>query len=152
RGRRVAGRDCHALAHYRRPPEDLDVRWLSQTLMVAALSVRTIPQRLSSSAVAVIGIAGVVIVFVAVLSIGEGFRAAMANAGSPSRALVMRAGADSEMTSTVGGTEADIIKQAPGLNRQDNRAVASSELYVLVDLNKRSTGTPANVPLRGVEP
>ena len=128
------------------------MRWLSQTLAVASLSVRTIPQRASSSAVAVIGIAGVVIVFVAVLSIGEGFRAAMANAGSPSRAIVMRAGADSEMTSTIGGGETDVIKEAPGLSRQNNRAVASSELYVLVDLNKRSTGTPANVPLRGVEP
>ena len=126
--------------------------WLSQTLTVAALSVRTIPQRLSSSAVAVIGIAGVVIVFVAVLSIGEGFRAAMANSGSPSRALVMRGGADSEMTSGFSGAEADIIKEAPGLRRDDNRPAASAELYVLVDLNKRSTGTPANVPLRGVEP
>ena len=56
------------------------IRWLSQTLAVSALSVRTIPQRASSSAVAMIGIAGVVIVFVAVLSIGEGFRAAMADA------------------------------------------------------------------------
>jgi putative ABC transport system permease protein len=127
-------------------------RWLSQTLTVSALSVRTIPQRLSSSAVAVIGIAGVVIVFVAVLSIGEGFRAAMADAGSPSRAIVMRSGADSEMTSGFGGREADIIKEAPGVRRDANRPAASAELYVLVDLNKRSTGTAANVPLRGVEP
>ena len=127
-------------------------RWLSQTLIISAISVRTIPRRLSSSAVAVIGIAGVVIVFVAVLSIGEGFRAAMANAGSPSRALVMRSGADSEMTSGFSGAEADVIKQAPGLRRDDNRPAASAELYVLVDLPKRSTGTGANVPLRGVEP
>ena len=127
-------------------------RWLSQTFIISALSVRTIPQRLSSSAVAVIGIAGVVIVFVAVLSIGEGFRAAMADAGSPSRAIVMRRGADSEMTSGFGGAEADIIKEAPGLRRTDNRPAASAELYVLVDRNKRSTGTAANVPLRGVEP
>jgi putative ABC transport system permease protein len=121
-------------------------------VIISALSVRTIPRRLSSSAVAVIGIAGVVIVFVAVLSIGEGFRAAMANSGSPSRALVMRGGADSEMTSGFSGAEADIIKEAPGLRRDNNRPAASAELYVLVDLNKRSTGTPANVPLRGVEP
>jgi putative ABC transport system permease protein len=121
-------------------------------VIISALSVRTIPRRLSSSAVAVIGIAGVVIVFVAVLSIGEGFRAAMANAGSPNRALVMRGGADSEMTSGFSGAEADIIKEAPGLRRDNNRPAASAELYVLVDLNKRSTGTPANVPLRGVEP
>src|SRR5437762_13752206 len=115
------------------------LRWFGQTLAVAALSVRTIPQRLSSSAVAVVGIAGVVIVFVAVLSIGEGFRAAMTVAGSPGRALVMRSGADSEMTSGIGGAESEVIKQAPGLLRDGNRPIASAELYVLVDLNKRAT-------------
>jgi putative ABC transport system permease protein len=119
---------------------------------VALLSVRTIPQRLASSLVAMVGVAGVVIVFVAVLSIGEGFRAAMTAAGSPTRALVMRSGADSEMTSGIEGAHVDVIKQAPGLLRDGNRAVASAELLVLVDLNKRSTGTPANVPLRGIEP
>jgi putative ABC transport system permease protein len=128
------------------------MRWLRQTWAVAVLSVRTIPQRLSSSAVAVVGIAGVVIVFVAVLSIGEGFKAAMADAGSPSRAIVMRQGADSEMASTILGPEANIVIEAPGIMRQNNRALASPELYVLVDLNKRSTGTAANVPLRGVGP
>jgi len=126
------------------------LQWLSQTLAVASLSIRTIPQRASSSAVAMIGIAGVVIVFVAVLSIGEGFRAAMTDAGAPDRAVVMRSGADSEMTSGLGGAEADVIKQAPGLLRVSNRPMASAELYVLVDLNKRSTGTAANVPLRGI--
>jgi putative ABC transport system permease protein len=127
-------------------------RWLSQTFAVSVLSVRTIPERLSSSAVAVVGIAGVVIVFVAVLSIGEGFQAAMTGAGLPDRALVMRGGADSEMTSNLTGHEADVIKEAPGILRQDNRPVASAELLVLVDLNKRSTNTSANVPLRGIEP
>jgi putative ABC transport system permease protein len=126
------------------------LRWLSQTVAVASLSIRTIPQRASSSAVAMIGIAGVVIVFVAVLSIGEGFRAAMADAGAPDRAVVMRSGADSEMVSGLAGADTDVIKQAPGLLRVSNRPVASAELYVLVDLNKRSTGTPANVPLRGI--
>jgi putative ABC transport system permease protein len=127
-------------------------RWVSQTLAVSALSVRTIPQRASSSAVAMIGIAGVVIVFVAVLSIAEGFRAAMTDAGAPDRAVVLRSGADSEMTSTLPGSNAQVITQAPGLLRINNRSIASSELYVLVDLNKRSTGTPANVPLRGIGP
>ena len=125
-------------------------RWLAQTLAVSALSVRTIPQRASSSAVAMIGIAGVVIVFVAVLSIAEGFRAAMADASAPDRAIVMRTGADSEMTSGLPGPEVQVIEQAPGLLRVNNRPIASAELYVLVDLNKRSTGTAANVPLRGI--
>jgi len=126
--------------------------WIGQTLAVASLGVRTIHQRVGSSIVAMVGIAGVVIVFVAVLSIGEGFRAAMTAAGSPNRALVMRSGADSEMTSTIGGSESDLVKEAPGLLRDGNRPIASAELFVVVDLDKRSTGTSANVPLRGVEP
>ena len=127
--------------------------WITQTIAVTALGIRTIPQRLSSSVVAIVGIAGVVIVFVSVLSIAEGFRAAMTVAGSPSRALVMRSGADSEMTSGLGGAEADIIKQAPGLLRDGEpaarvgRAVRASSIS-----NKRSTETAANVPLRGIEP
>ena len=126
--------------------------WLAQTIAVTSLGIRNIPQRMGSSIVAIVGIAGVVIVFVAVLSIGEGFRAAMTVAGSPGRALVMRNGADSEMTSGLGGSETEVIKQAPGLLRDSNRAIATAELYLLVDLNKRSTQTAANVPLRGVEP
>src|SRR3989442_6444193 len=128
------------------------LKWIKQTIAVTLLSIRTIPQRLSSSIVAIVGIAGVVIVFVAVLSIAEGFHAAMTTAGSPSRVLVMRSGADSEMTSGIGGDNAVVIKQAPGLLHDGNTPVASAELYVIVDLNKRSKGTPANVPLRGVEP
>src|SRR5262245_3514067 len=103
-------------------------RWLSQTLAVPALSVRTIPQRASSSAVAMIGIAGVVIVFVAVLSIAEGFRAAMADASAPDRAIVMRTGADSEMTSGLPGAEVQVIEQAPGLLRVNNRDRKSTRL------------------------
>ena len=128
------------------------LRWIAQTIAVTSLSLRMIPQRLGSSLVAIVGIAGVVIVFVAVLSIGEGFRAAMTVAGSPSRALVMRSGADSEMVSGISGAEADVIRQAPGVLRNGNVPIVSAGLYVLVDLNKRSTNTAANVPLRGIEP
>jgi len=126
--------------------------WISQTLAVTALNLKTIPQRLSSSGVAIVGIAGVVVVFVSVLSIAAGFTAAMEGTGSPSRAIVMRSGADSEMTSGIGGDEATIIKQAPGLRRDGQQVLATSELFVIIDLPKRSTGTAANVPMRGVEP
>jgi putative ABC transport system permease protein len=127
-------------------------RWLKQTAAVTALGIRTIPQRFGASVVALVGIAGVVVVFVSVLSIGEGFRAALEGAGSPSRAIVMRNGSESEMTSGLTGEEADIIKQAPGLAAPGNRPLAAAELYVIIDLNKRATGSPANVPLRGIEP
>jgi putative ABC transport system permease protein len=127
-------------------------RWIGQTIAVTLLGLRTVPQRLGASVVALIGIAGVVVVFVSVLSIGEGFRAALVGAGSPSRAIVMRNGSESEMTSGLTGPETEVVKQAPGLAHVNNRAQAASEMYVVVDLNKRTTGTPANVPLRGIEP
>ena len=125
--------------------------WLNQTMAVTALNLRTIPQRLGSSGVAIIGIAGVVVVLVSVLSIASGFTAAMRQAGSPSRALVMRSGADSEMTSGLGGREVDVIKQAPGMRREGQSPLASAELYVIIDLPKKSTNSPANVPMRGVD-
>jgi putative ABC transport system permease protein len=128
------------------------VNGLKQTLAVTWLNLRTVPQRLGSSAVAIVGIAGVVVVLVAVLSIAEGFVAAMRDAGSPSRAIVMRSGADAEMTSGLSGPETDVIKQAPGIVREGQQLAASAELFVITDLPKISTGTSANVPLRGIEP
>ena len=95
---------------------------------------------------------GVVIVFVAVLSIAEGFRAALTGAGSPDTAIIMRGGSDTELSSGLALASTRIIKDAPGIRRTDGGPVASAELFVVVDVPKRSTGSPANVPLRGVEP
>ena len=129
------------------------MRWLRQTIAVMLLNLRTIPSRLGSSAVAIIGIAGVVVVFVSVLSISAGFMAALTGAGSPSRAVVLRAGSDTEMTSGIDGTEVRVIKDAPGIRRDGGNALASAELYVILDLPKKSTpDSPANVPMRGIEP
>lgn len=126
--------------------------WIRQTIAVTMLNLRTIPQRLGPSAVAIIGIAGVVVVLVAVLSIAEGFSAAMRSTGSPDRIIVMRSGADTEMTSGLAGPDALTVKQAPGVLHDGAEAIASAEVFVIIDLPKRATGTPANVPLRGVEP
>jgi putative ABC transport system permease protein len=130
------------------------MRWLAQTLAVLALNIRTIPARLGSSGVAIIGIAGVVVVFVSVLSIAAGFTAAMQGSGSPDRALVLRSGADSEMTSGLSGPDVDVIKQAPGIRRDGGQApLAAAELVVIIDLPKKaSPDAPANVPVRGIGP
>jgi len=128
------------------------LNWFSQVAAVTALNLRTLKERWGSSATAVFGVAGVVAVFVAVLSIAEGFRATMAEAGSRDVAIVMRGGSDTEMTSIFSREEARIIADGPGVRRGPSGPVASAELFVLVDLPKRSTGTDANVPLRGIEP
>ena len=128
------------------------MRFLTQVATVVELTLRTLPQRAASSGVAVVGIAGVVIVFVAVLSIAEGFRAALADAGSPDTALVMRGGSDTELSSALRLATTRIIKDAPGVRQDAEGPVASAELFVIINLPIRSTGTDANVPLRGVQP
>ncbi len=124
---------------------------LSQILAITLVNIRSIPQRLGSSVVAIVGIAGVVVVFVSVLSIAQGFRAAMTTAGDPRTAIILRAGTDSEMSSGLSREQTQIVKDAPGLTRGADGPVASAELFVIVNHPKRSTGTDANVPLRGVE-
>jgi putative ABC transport system permease protein len=131
--------------------EDLMLSWLSQVVAVTTVNLRSLPQRLGSSAVAVLGIGGVVIVFVATLSIAQGFRAAMTVGGDPRTAIIMRAGSDTEMSSIITRENVQIVKDAPGIVR-GSAPVASAELFVIVNHPKKSTGTDANVPLRGVEP
>lgn len=126
-------------------------QWLSQVAAVTALNLRTIGQRRGASAAAAFGVMGVVAVFVAVLSMAEGFLKTMTSSASPDTAVVLRAGSDSEMMSGIQREETRIISEAPGVLRGQG-PVASSELYVVVDVPKRSTGTDANVPLRGVQP
>ena len=129
------------------------MNWLKQTIAVMSVNLRTIPSRLGSSAVAIIGIAGVVIVFVSVLSIAAGFAAAMTGSGSPDRALILRTGADTELTSGIEGPQIRIIKEAPGVRKEGDGASASAELYVIIDLPKKAIpDSPANVPMRGIEP
>jgi len=129
------------------------MNWLKQTIAVMSVNLRTIPSRLGSSAVAIIGIAGVVIVFVSVLSIAAGFAAAMTGSGSADRALILRTGADTELTSGIDGPQIRIIKEAPGVRKEGDGASASAELYVIIDLPKKAIpDSPANVPMRGIEP
>ena len=69
-------------------------RWIDQVAAVTRLNLATLMERKGTSAAAVLGIAGVVAVLVGVLSIGQGFRAALATTGSPSTAIVLRGGAE----------------------------------------------------------
>jgi putative ABC transport system permease protein len=123
---------------------------LSQILAVTLVTLKSIGQRLGSSLVAVIGVAGVVIVFTSVLSIAEGFRAAMTEKGDARRVLVLRSGSDTEMTSGFGGEDARTIMDAPGIERTSDGPLASAELFVIVGHPLKRSGTDANVPLRGL--
>ena len=125
--------------------------WISQITSITKFGLLSLPQRLGSVAATVVGIAGVVGVLVGVLSIAAGFRQAMSVSGAPDGAIVLRSGADSEMVSGLSRDETRLIADAPGVARNANGPLSSAELFVIIDLPKRATGTDANVPLRGVE-
>ena len=123
---------------------------LSQIVAVTSVNLRSIGQRLASSTVAIIGIAGVIVVFLGVLSIGEGFRKAMADVGDPQTVMVMRAGSDTEMTSGFDGDTARLVMDTPGIARDASGPIASPELFVIVGHPSKKDPSDANVPLRGV--
>jgi putative ABC transport system permease protein len=125
---------------------------LNQIGAVTAMNLRALPQRVAPSVVAIIGIAGVVLILVAVLSVSEGFRRTLELAGSDDVAVVLRGNANSEMASNFSQEQVQIIEQAPGTARDGAGPIVSAELFTTVDQPKRSTGTPANAPLRGIEP
>ncbi|HXD00103.1 MAG TPA: ABC transporter permease [Verrucomicrobiae bacterium] len=127
------------------------INWLSQIGSITKFGFLSIPQRLGSVIATFVGIAGVVGVLVGVLSMAAGFRQAMAASGSPDAAIVLRSGADSEMVSGLSRESTRLIGDAPGVAHSTNGPLASPELFVIINLPKRSTGSDANVPLRGVE-
>ena len=127
------------------------INWFSQIGSITKFGLLSIPQRRGAVAATVIGIAGVVAVLVGVLSIAAGFRQAMTVSASPDGAVVLRSGADSEMVSGLGRSQTRLIADAPGVARNAQGPLASAELFVIINLPKRSTGMDANVPLRGVE-
>ncbi len=125
---------------------------LSQVLAVTSVNLLSIRQRIGASAVAVLGVIGVVVVFVGVLSIAEGFRNAMRTTGDEDTVMVMRSGADSEMTSGISGEHARLVAEKPGIAADAAGPLVSPELLVIVNHPLRRSGTDANVPMRGVEP
>ena len=129
------------------------MRWLEQIFEITWMSLATIPQRLGSALVIVGGIAGVVGVLVALLAMGEGFQSVLAQAGRLDDAIVLRKGASAELNSGLSRAEAVLIAQAPGILKNSAGApLASAEVVVVANLPKRSSGTDANVEIRGVGP
>ena len=125
-------------------------RMFNQLSAVTAMNLRNLPQRVGSSLVAVVGIGGVVAVLVALLSMGQGFRAALELSGSDDVAIVLRGGSGDELSSYFDREQVAVIVSAPGILRDARGPIASPEFYTIVDLPMRSTGTAANVPFRGV--
>ena len=131
------------------------VEALRQALMALPLvyNLESVRARWPSTVVAVLGIAGSVGVFVAMLALARGFQAALVSAGSEQNAMVRRAGATSEMDSAITLEQLGVIEDAAEVAaRARTGAMVSPEVVVVAALPLKKTGTDANVQLRGVTP
>lgn len=115
-------------------------------------NLRSVRARWTSSLVAILGIAGTVGVFVAMLSMAKGFQATLVNSGSAGNALVTRAGATSEMTGAVSLDEVKVLEDAPGVAHGIDGPIMTPEVVVIAPFPLIRTGTDANVQVRGVSP
>ena len=113
-------------------------------------NVRSVRQRWASAVVAVLGIAGTVGVFIAMLSLASGFKATLVASGSKDNAMVRRAGSTSEMDSSITLEQVKIIEDAPGVARGGSGPMVTPEVVVIAPFPLISTGTDANVQVRGV--
>ncbi|HEX7060746.1 MAG TPA: ABC transporter permease [Woeseiaceae bacterium] len=126
-----------------------------QARSVAAVGLTTLPQRLGSSLVIVIGIAGVVGVLVALLAMAQGYRATLRKSGSTDTAIVLRGGSANEVSSVLGNDEINVIGDLPGVARDaDGEPLISPEIVVAANLPLRDGGPDdlGSVQLRGVGP
>lgn len=113
-------------------------------------NMRSVKARWTSAVVAVLGIAGTVGVFIAMLSLARGFKATLTRSGSARNAMVRRAGSTSEMDSVIQLDQEKILEDAPGVARGTDGPTVSPEVVVIAPFPMRSTGTDANVQIRGV--
>lgn len=128
---------------------------MKQILAITLMNLRAIPQRLGSSLVIVIGIAGVVGVLVAMLSMSQGFGATLKATGKTDRLMILAGGVTTELSSTLLGDILPLLRELPGIRRDtEGRPMVSAELVVITEL-KRGEGAQradVNVSLRGIEP
>ena len=115
-------------------------------------NIRSLRVRWTSTVVAVLGITGTVGVFVAMLALARGFRATLVSSGSPQNAIIRRAGSTSEMESAVTTDQVHVIEDMPGVARKGSEPLVSPESVVVAAFPLKSTGTDANVQVRGVSP
>lgn len=124
-----------------------------QSLAITWVALSTIPERLGATSVVVVGIAGVVGVLIALQAMAGGFEATLRAAGRDDLVLVLRSGANAELSSALDRPAVTLISQGPGIARDARGApIVSAEILALANVPKRSTGSEANLEIRGVGP
>ena len=114
-------------------------------------NIRSMRARVTPTLVAMFGIAGVVAVFLAMLSMARGFIETVKTAGSPANAIVLKAGAQSELQSFLTLMDGKLIADAEGVKRDaGGDPLVSMEIIRNGAFPRIGTGFKENVVMRGV--
>src|SRR5690349_9566455 len=120
---------------------------------VTTMNFKSLPHRVGTSIVIVIGIAGVVAVLISVLAMSTGMIETMEHSGRDDRAIVMRNGSASETGSALGRDAARLVEDAPGVRRDAaGKPIASAEALRLINVFRKEDSAEVNVAMRGVGP
>lgn len=115
-------------------------------------NLRSLKNRPVSTITTALGMALVVAVFVAMMALANGFRAALVSSGSTDNVIVLRKGSNDELTSGLSRETANIIGAMPFVAKNaEGVSLASPETFVVISLNRLDGGL-ANVVARGVSP
>ncbi len=129
------------------------MRFMRQVFELLQINLLSIPQRWGSSAVIVVGLAGVVAVVTALQSMSLGMMATLKSTGDPDRAIVIRDGSLSELSSYITRDELLVIEQDEALGRNaQGKPLAAGELVVIAEQQLKARDSSSNVTLRGVTP
>jgi putative ABC transport system permease protein len=115
-------------------------------------NLRSMKVRWLTAVAAVLGIAGTVGVFVAMLALAHGFRATLVNSGSPDNVLIRRAGSSAELDGSVALEQVKAIEDEPGVAHDNGKPLVIPEAVLIAGFNLKATGTNANVQIRGLSP
>jgi putative ABC transport system permease protein len=129
------------------------MKTLRQIVAVTGMNLRSLPQRLSTSLVIVVGIAGVVAVLVSVLAMSTGMMRTLEHTGRDDRVIVLRNGSTSELASALPMDAVRLTMDAPGVRHNaEGKPIAIAETLRMVTAYKKEDSSEVHLALRGVGP
>ncbi len=115
-------------------------------------NLRSLVQRRTRSTLTILGMAAVVAVFVAMVSLSRGMSARFAAVGSPDNLVLLQKGAFNQSFSSIPVSSRDVVPYLPHLARKGDVPLASPELVIEPWVSAPGLARDAFLRVRGIEP
>ena len=116
-------------------------------------NVRNLRLRLGATVMTVLGIALTVSIAIFIMGLLRGLQQAFVTSGDPQNVLVLRKGADAELSSVISRDSLQVMKFLPGVaHDEQGEPLASGEMVVAIVLPRADGTGEVNVSVRGMTP